>query len=106
MLIAGKTSSVLSRTLAISVKSRLKQRRRCANFLLLKIHVIQWLQLTKRELTLVDSSQFAVRLTLWGKQAEQFQASEQEVVAFKGVKVGDFGGMPFFFRLYTVSLIF
>ncbi|KAI0032815.1 replication factor-a protein [Vararia minispora EC-137] len=48
--------------------------------------------LTKRELTLVDSSQFAVRLTLWGKQAETFQATEQEIVAFKGVKVGDFGG--------------
>ncbi|KAH7923565.1 replication factor-a protein [Leucogyrophana mollusca] len=46
----------------------------------------------KRELTLVDKSQFSVRLTLWGKQAEQFQADELSVVAFKGVKVGDFGG--------------
>ncbi|VDB82701.1 unnamed protein product [Peniophora sp. CBMAI 1063] len=48
--------------------------------------------LTKRELSLVDQSNFAVRMTLWGKQAEQFQASEQDVMAFKGVKVGDFGG--------------
>jgi len=47
---------------------------------------------TKRELTLVDSSNFSVRLTLWGKQAEQFQSSVQDVIAFKGVKVGDFGG--------------
>ncbi|KAH7911406.1 hypothetical protein BJ138DRAFT_1179561, partial [Hygrophoropsis aurantiaca] len=46
----------------------------------------------KRELTLVDKSQFSVRLTLWGKQAEQFQADDLPVVAFKGVKVGDFGG--------------
>ncbi|KZV65414.1 replication factor-a protein [Peniophora sp. CONT] len=48
--------------------------------------------LTKRELSLVDQSNFAVRMTLWGKQAEQFQASEQDIMAFKGVKVGDFGG--------------
>ena len=40
----------------------------------------------------MDQSNFAVRMTLWGKQAEQFQASEQDVMAFKGVKVGDFGG--------------
>ncbi|KAL6301589.1 replication factor-a protein [Sparassis latifolia] len=48
--------------------------------------------LIKRELTLVDRSGFSVRLTLWGKQAEQFTADDQPVVAFKGVKVGDFGG--------------
>ncbi|KAI0317460.1 replication factor-a protein [Amylostereum chailletii] len=48
--------------------------------------------LTKRELTLVDQSSYSVKLTLWGKQAEQFQASEQPIIAFKGVKVGDFGG--------------
>ncbi|THH19467.1 hypothetical protein EW146_g1696 [Bondarzewia mesenterica] len=47
----------------------------------------------KRDLTLVDRSGFSVRLTLWGKQAEQFQADQPRVVAFKGVKVGDFGGV-------------
>ncbi|OWZ44584.1 replication factor A1 [Cryptococcus neoformans c8] len=46
----------------------------------------------KRELQLVDQSGQSVRLTLWGKQAETFQADDQPVIAFKGVKVGDFGG--------------
>lgn len=49
-------------------------------------------QIPKRELTLVDKSQFAVRLTLWGKQAEQYNAEPNAVIAFKGVRVGDFGG--------------
>ncbi|KAG8887602.1 Replication factor A protein 1 [Tulasnella sp. 332] len=49
-------------------------------------------QLVKRDITLVDKSQYSVRLTLWGKQAEQFVAENQPVIAFKGVKVGDFGG--------------
>ncbi|OCH92109.1 replication factor-a protein [Obba rivulosa] len=46
----------------------------------------------KRELTLVDRSGYTVRLTLWGAQAEQWSAEDQPVVAFKGVKVGDFQG--------------
>ncbi|WWC62468.1 uncharacterized protein I303_105064 [Kwoniella dejecticola CBS 10117] len=46
----------------------------------------------KRDIQLVDSSGHSVRLTLWGKQAETFQAEDQPVIAFKGVKVGDFGG--------------
>ncbi|KAF9500581.1 replication factor-a protein [Pleurotus eryngii] len=46
----------------------------------------------KRELTLVDKSGFSVRLTLWGKQAESYNADDAPVIAFKGVKVGDFGG--------------
>ncbi|RDX56449.1 replication factor-a protein [Lentinus brumalis] len=46
----------------------------------------------KRELTVVDRSNYAVRVTLWGKQAEQFEATDQPVIAFKGVKVGDFQG--------------
>jgi ssDNA-binding replication factor A large subunit len=49
-------------------------------------------QITKRELTLVDKSGFSVRLTLWGKQAEQFAADDSPVIAFKGVRVGEFGG--------------
>ncbi|KAF8623485.1 hypothetical protein AX15_006268 [Amanita polypyramis BW_CC] len=48
--------------------------------------------LQKRELTLVDRSGYSVRLTLWGKQAEQYNASDHPVIAFKGVKIGDFGG--------------
>ncbi|ETS61649.1 hypothetical protein PaG_04143 [Moesziomyces aphidis] len=50
----------------------------------------------KRELTLVDQGQRSVRLTLWGKNAENFPnhagVDEKPVIAFKGVKVGDFGG--------------
>ncbi|TFK42451.1 replication factor-a protein [Crucibulum laeve] len=46
----------------------------------------------KRELTLVDKSGYSVRLTLWGKQAEQYNTEDSPIIAFKGVKVGDFGG--------------
>lgn len=46
----------------------------------------------KRELTLVDDSRFSVRLTIWGKTATTFSAQPESVVAFKGVKVSDFGG--------------
>lgn len=48
--------------------------------------------ITKRELTLVDRTNFSIRLTLWGKQAESFSAPDQPVIAFRGVRVGDFGG--------------
>jgi len=51
------------------------------------------MKIPKRDLTIVDKSQYSVRLTLWGKQAEQYTADDLPVVAFKGVKVGDFGGM-------------
>lgn len=50
----------------------------------------------KRELTLIDSSGMSVRLTLWGQQAENFEKTiageTKPVMAFKGVKVSDFGG--------------
>jgi replication factor A1 len=49
-------------------------------------------QFAKRDIQLVDASNQSVRLTLWGKQAEQFVAEDKPVIAFKGVKVGDFGG--------------
>ena len=47
---------------------------------------------SKRELNLVDNTGYNVRLTIWGKTAESFDAQPESVVAFKGVKVGDFGG--------------
>ncbi|CAK1366978.1 unnamed protein product [Cercospora beticola] len=47
---------------------------------------------SKRELTLVDDTGYNVRLTIWGKTAESFEAQPESVVAFKGVKVSDFGG--------------
>lgn len=40
-----------------------------------------------------------VNLTLWGKAAEDFDASTQPIVALKGVKLSDFGGRS----LSTVS---
>jgi replication factor A1 len=48
--------------------------------------------LKKRELTLVDSTGYQVKLTLWGRTAESFEHYDAPVVAFKGVKVGDYGG--------------
>lgn len=46
----------------------------------------------KRELTLVDDSQYSVRLTIWGKAASTFNSQPESVLAFRGVKVSDFGG--------------
>jgi replication factor A1 len=49
-------------------------------------------QIKKRELTIVDKSGYSCRITLWGKQAENWSDSEDGIFAFKGAKVGDFGG--------------
>lgn len=46
----------------------------------------------KRELTLVDQTGYSVRLTIWGNTATSFDVPEESVIAFKGVKVSDFGG--------------
>ena len=46
----------------------------------------------KRELTIVDNTGYSVRCTLWGKTATNFDAQPESIVAFKGMKVGDFGG--------------
>ncbi|KAE8348590.1 hypothetical protein BDV28DRAFT_143147 [Aspergillus coremiiformis] len=47
---------------------------------------------SKRELTLVDNTGFSVRLTVWGATAMDFNVIPESVIAFKGVKVSDFGG--------------
>ncbi|KAE8146267.1 hypothetical protein BDV25DRAFT_162858 [Aspergillus avenaceus] len=47
---------------------------------------------SKRELTLVDNTGFSVRLTIWGSTALNFNVAPESVIAFKGVKVSDFGG--------------
>jgi replication factor A1 len=47
---------------------------------------------SKRELTLVDNTGFSVRLTIWGNIATSFDVPLESVIAFKGVKVSDFGG--------------
>ena len=46
----------------------------------------------KRDLTIVDDTGYSVRLTVWGKTANSFEANPESVIAFKGAKVGDFGG--------------
>jgi replication factor A1 len=51
-----------------------------------------YLQAQKRELKVADSSNFEVRLTLWGKQAEQYSTPVDTVIAFKGVRVSEFHG--------------
>lgn len=52
-------------------------------------------QLTKRDVTLIDTSSASVRLTLWGKQAEDFteeEAASNPVIAIKGVRVNEYQG--------------
>ncbi|KAF3934837.1 hypothetical protein ABW19_dt0201204 [Dactylella cylindrospora] len=46
----------------------------------------------KREIGLVDNTGYNVKLTIWGKMADSFSTPPESVVAFKGVKVSDFGG--------------
>lgn len=52
-------------------------------------------QLLKRDLTLVDTSSASVRLTIWGKQAQDFneqEAKSNPVIAIKGVRVNEYQG--------------
>lgn len=47
---------------------------------------------SKRDVFLVDTSNYSVRLTLWGKHAQDFNIPQETIVAFKGLKVSDFNG--------------
>lgn len=49
-------------------------------------------ELKKREVTLVDQSNGAVALTLWGNEAENFDGSSNPVIVVRGAKVNEFGG--------------
>ncbi|GAA5947290.1 hypothetical protein JCM3765_001610 [Sporobolomyces pararoseus] len=49
-------------------------------------------QIKKRELLIADRSNFSCRVTLWGKNAENWNEDGPVIVGLKGVKVGDFGG--------------
>ncbi|XP_021943211.1 replication protein A 70 kDa DNA-binding subunit isoform X2 [Folsomia candida] len=49
-------------------------------------------ELTKRDIVLVDKTNREINLTLWGKQAEDFQDDSNPVVAVKGAKVSDYNG--------------
>ncbi|XP_049281805.1 replication protein A 70 kDa DNA-binding subunit [Anopheles funestus] len=49
-------------------------------------------ELRKREITMVDSSNASVQLTLWGDDAQNFPTSSNPVVMLKGARVSEFGG--------------
>lgn len=49
-------------------------------------------QLSKREMTVIDTSKASVRLTLWGKEAEEFNAPPSSVIAIKGARVNEYQG--------------
>ncbi|KAK9450595.1 uncharacterized protein V1518DRAFT_414231 [Limtongia smithiae] len=46
----------------------------------------------KRDIVVVDQSNFSSVLTAWGALAKEFTATVGDVVALKGAKVGDFNG--------------
>lgn len=62
-------------------------------------------ELIKREIMLVDDSACSISCTLWGKQAEEFDASENPVVLLKGAKVGDYNGKTIGVAMSTVFQI-
>jgi len=85
----------------ITTRNNKKVRSRRINAVLASLD--SWgLQTQKRDLVVVDSSKVQTRLTLWGKQAEQFSAPAQHVIAFKGVRVTDFNG-KWLSRLANIS---
>jgi len=49
-------------------------------------------ELSKREVVLVDDSNYSISATLWGKTAEDFDGSENPVILLKGAKVGEYNG--------------
>ncbi|XP_076024942.1 replication protein A 70 kDa DNA-binding subunit-like isoform X2 [Genypterus blacodes] len=49
-------------------------------------------EVSKRALSLMDTTATEVTVTLWGEEAEKFDASRQPVVAIKGARLSDFGG--------------
>ncbi|XP_012542011.1 replication protein A 70 kDa DNA-binding subunit [Monomorium pharaonis] len=49
-------------------------------------------ELVKRDISIVDDSGTMVTVTLWGKQAEDFDGSDNTILAIKGARVGEFNG--------------
>ena len=49
-------------------------------------------ELSKREITLMDQAQIAVKCTIWGKNAEEWSHQVGDVIAIKKAKLSDFGG--------------
>lgn len=60
-------------------------------------------ELKKREVCLVDQSNVAVSLTLWGEQAVEFDGKNEPVVAAKQVSINEFqGGKSLSVRMSSV----
>ncbi|KRT83138.1 hypothetical protein AMK59_3541, partial [Oryctes borbonicus] len=49
-------------------------------------------ELKKKEVTLVDQSNNAIYLTLWGSEAENFDGSSNPIITIKSAKLREFGG--------------
>ncbi|KAL4223084.1 60S acidic ribosomal protein P1 [Mactra antiquata] len=49
-------------------------------------------EIAKRDVQLVDQSGMVVNLTLWGTDAENFNGSDNPVIACKGCRLSDWGG--------------
>lgn len=49
-------------------------------------------QLVKRELEVMDRSTIAIRLTLWGKSAEDWSHEPGSIIAVKAASLSDFNG--------------
>ncbi|CAK9822669.1 Replication protein A 70 kDa DNA-binding subunit [Anthophora retusa] len=49
-------------------------------------------EMKKRDVNIVDESNTMVCLTLWGSQAEEFEGSNNPVLAIKGARIGEFNG--------------
>ncbi|KAM9782419.1 replication protein A 70 kDa DNA-binding subunit-like isoform 1-T1 [Syngnathus typhle] len=62
-------------------------------------------QLSKRALTLTDSSGKMVTLTLWGDQAQKFNASCHPVVAVRKARVSTFGGRSLMVFLNSTLIV-
>uniref|UniRef100_A0A8C9Y881 Replication protein A subunit n=1 Tax=Sander lucioperca TaxID=283035 RepID=A0A8C9Y881_SANLU len=50
-------------------------------------------EVSKRALNLIDTTGKVVTVTLWGEEAEKFDGSGEPVVAIKGARLSDFGGI-------------
>ncbi|KAI5776609.1 hypothetical protein EDC01DRAFT_625059 [Geopyxis carbonaria] len=59
----------------------------------------------KLEITLVDSSDAWVRCTIWGNQAKTWEVPADNVIAFKGVKVSDFGGRSLSMQFSSTMMV-
>jgi len=50
-------------------------------------------ELKKREISIIDTSNTSINITLWGETAEKFEGSSNPVIAIKNALVSDFNGV-------------